>query len=446
MDRASRGGAQLLCALAILAVLGGALALAVGSRGADAGAEQPADSDSEGSGSLSARQVARISVAVTPGVARRVERLRELEFDHLPEPEVVSARYLNRLGLRELERQRGRLGLGADEAVGRITGMLASDEQLEAAYESTGDLAAAAYDTRTERLYVVKDAAAGNRELIEFLLSHELDHALEDQVYGLPNGGGLNDDSALARQALVEGLATTVMVDYAALHLSPLSLFAGASEIDAGTGGVPKEYVDQLTWTYLGGNEFIAELRRIADGWKLIDYALSARPPATTEQVLHPVKYLRDERPASVRIDGAPLRRRGWRPADRNVLGELATSELLGLGGDKAAAERAAAGWDGDLYELWRRAAAPGGCASPCRGELALVMAWRWDSAADARQFERAVRVYVEEGLDGEAAGAGVWTVRDGAVALSSGDEGVALVFAPDRATARATADAQPGA
>jgi len=203
----------------------------------------------------------------------------------------VSADYLNHLGLRELRRHRGELGLGADEAVARITGIVGADEQVEAAYRSTGDLAAAAYDTKTQRLYVVRDAAAVNRTLIEFLLSHELDHALEDQRFGLPEGTRLDDDGALARQALVEGLATNVMVEYAARYLNPLSLIAATGQIDTGTGHVPEAFVDQLTWTYLGGNRFVSSLRELAGGWKLVDYALDSRPPATTEQVLHPPKY-----------------------------------------------------------------------------------------------------------------------------------------------------------
>lgn len=442
MSGASSGRAGLACGLAILVALGGTLALAGGWR--DAGAAPESRAAKRPAEPLSSRQVARISVAVTPSVARQVARLRRLELGRPPRPEVVTARYLNRLAVREL-RERGGVAIGADEAVGRITGLLRPDEQLEAAYRSTGDLAAAAYDTEGKRLYVVRDAAAGNRAMIKFLLSHELDHALEDERFGLPDGGGANDDAALAQQALVEGLATSVMIDYAAVHLDPLSLFAAANQIDTGTGDVPRAFVDQLTWTYLGGNRFIAALRRLADGWKLVDYALSTRPPATTEQVLHPAKYVRDESPAPVRLDPSPLRSHGWRLADRDVSGELTTSRLLALGGDDELARRAAAGWNGDRYELWRRASAPRDCTPPCRDDLALVMLWRWDSPADARQFGRAARDYVESGLGGERAGTATWRVEGGSVALRSGPEVNALVFAPDRATAAAAASAQLG-
>ena len=180
------------------------------------------------------------------------------------------------------------------------------------------------------------------------------------------------------------------MIDYAARNLDPLALLAATQGIDTGTGDVPKAYVDQLTWAYLGGMRFVETLRDLAGSWKLVDYALDSRPPATTEQVLHPRKYIDDERPSAVRIDGAPLRADGWRRIDADVFGELPTSQLLELGADRDAARAAAAGWDGDRYELWRRDVAPGDCEYPCRAELVLVAVWAFDTAADATEFDRA--------------------------------------------------------
>ena len=434
-----RGRAQLGFSLLILLALGGTLALAGGG-----GAQTPAASEQQAAEALDPDELARISVGSLPAVARRVERVRELRFDDLPKPEVVSSEFLNRLGTRQLEHQAGGLGLGADDAVGAITGLLEPGEELEAAYTSTGDLAAAAYDPKSERLYVVSDAVAANRALVEFVLAHELDHALEDQNFGLGGGAKVDDDAALARQALVEGSATDVMIEFAARYLNPLELLSATETIDSGTGDVPNAFVDQLTWTYLGGRGFVAQLRELAGSWKLVDYALETRPPASTEQVLHPRKYVTDERPSSVRIDGAPLRAAGWRLADRNVFGELATSQLLELGVEKPEAEAAAAGWDGDRYELWRREMAPADCEYPCRSELVLVATWAFDTAADAsREFDQALTSYLEDGLDAEPLSPGVWRVAGGYAAVAVGREDAVLVFAPDRGLARRVAVAQ---
>lgn len=382
---------------------------------------------------------------VTPSVARRVARIRGLEFDRLPEPEVVTSEQLNRLSRREERRSGGAGGIGVGEAELRMTGLLAPEEQLELASGSTGDLAAAAYDPRTERLYVVSDASAvPNRALVEFLLAHELDHALEDQNFGIGGGARLSGDESLARQALIEGLATAVMQDYATRHLDPFDLLAGAGGIDTSTHGVPQILIDALTWTYLGGNEYVTELRRLAGGWKLVDYALDSRSPASTEQVLHPERYVSNERPDRVDVERDAIREAGFKRADHGVLGELETSYLLRVGADTSTADLGAAGWNGDRYELWRTPGAElRNCADPCRDGLVLVMRWSWDSPTDTREFARAARAYVEDGLEGSAAAPGVWSLGPTAIALGSGETTSALVFAPTALLAREVATAQ---
>jgi hypothetical protein len=94
-------------------------------------------------------------------------------------------------------------------------------------------------------------------------------------------------------------------------------------------------------------------------------------PPDSTEQVLHPDKYLRVEEPLRVSLDVALGS--GWRRTASGTWGEFQTRELVG--------ERAAAGWGGDRYELWH---GPGGDV--------LAMRWRWDTPRDAREFASAAR------------------------------------------------------
>ncbi len=355
----------------------------------------------------------------------------------------MTAAYLNRLGLRELRRDGGLAATGADEAVGRITGLLAPGEQLEAAYRSTGDLAAAAYDPETKRLYVVRDASAGgNRALVEFLLSHELDHALEDQNFGIGGGRHLTDDGSLARQALIEGLATAVMEDYGAQYLNPLDLLAGSAGIDTGTGDVPQFLVDELTWTYLGGYDYITALRRLAGGWKLVNYALQSRPPASTEQVLHLEKYVNNELPARYESTPPACEADGYKPVDRGDLGELrprsCSSARRSLPSSPPPAGTATGTSSGAGPSTKIR-----GCADPCRDGTVLVMRWSWDSARDAAEFERAARGYVADEPRRSATGArGLVAGVDRGRAWLEGTDS-AIVFAPSQAVARATATAQ---
>jgi hypothetical protein len=433
----SRRRGQLLGTFALLGATAAALALAATGREAR---EAIATLDHEGRG------LARLSAAVTPTVARRVERLRGLSFDGLPKPEVISSPRLTRITRREQRRAGGAERLAADQATGRILGLLGSDERLADASTAGSDLAAAAYDTKRDRLYVIRDAVSDDRALVEFVLAHELTHAVEDANFGLAERHGRSDDRALAELALGEGTATAVMVDYAAGYLSPADLLAATAGVDDDTKGVPRFVVDQLEWAYLGGQRFVDALRDLARGWKLVDYAIESRPPASTEQVLHPAKYVHDERPLPVAIAASELRRRGWRPADAGDAGEFATAQLLELGGDAETARRAAAGWGGDRYELWRRDVAPAQCDEDCRRGLVLVIRWRWDAPRDRRQFADAARAYVSDGLSGEPAGPDAWRLDGGAAALNEGREATTLALAPGVPLARAVAsDANNG-
>ena len=114
----------------------------------------------------------------------------------------------------------------------------------------------------------------------------------------------------------------------------------------------------QVTFSYFGGQRFVDELKVAAGGgWDLVDFAYQRRLPASTEQILHPEKYLDDERPLPV--SGPPDAGAGWKEVDAGVVGEFVTREILRQDAEKVGADAAAAGWGGDRYRLFRRAGAP---------------------------------------------------------------------------------------
>jgi hypothetical protein len=313
-------------------------------------------------------------VSVTT-IARRVEALRGLRFTKLPEPVEVSAETARREGLEDLDRSYPAARRHADEAILRRLGLIDRGVDLRnvsASLYGEGGVAGY-YDPRSKRLRIVTGAATGTRVLQEVTLAHELTHALEDQRFGLSPEEGSNDDRALARLALIEGSATLVMERYLLRHFSAAEAFAGVLGSAFATGpDLPPFLQAQLLFPYTGGMTFVQELVRRAGGrWTLVDLADRVRPPDSTEQVLHPGKYLRVEEPLPVGLDvrlGA-----GWKRAAAGVWGEWATSELVG--------EQAAAGWGGDRYELWQGPA----------GNV-LAMRWRWDTPRDAREFAAAAR------------------------------------------------------
>ena len=127
------------------------------------------------------------------------------------------------------------------------------------------------------------------------------------------------------------------------------------------------------------------------------------------------------------------------------MLGELATRYLLRVGGDADAASAAAAGWNGDRYELWRRGdAAARDCAHPCRDELVLVDALALGLRGRRARSSTAPRPSTSSaGLGGEPRAHATWRVEDGAVALASRRDDVGARLRPGPETARAAAAAQ---
>ena len=353
-------------------------------------------------------------------VARRVERIRDLRYRHIPRAHAVTPAQAARAGLADLDRTYPAARRKADEALLETLGVVPprTDLRREIGAEFRDEVGGY-YDPRTKQLAVVKGAATGGA-LGDIVLAHELNHALEDQRFGLHDSGSSAaiDDASLANTALVEGSATAVMYDYAQRFLDPgqaLGDLLPALQA-SGSAHLPRYLEDSLTWPYEGGLSFVNRLYARLHGWGLVNYALSRRRPATTEQVLHPDKYLTDERPLPVRAPPSPGP--GWTLVAHGTLGEFDTRELLRIAGAEGA-DDAAAGWGGGRYALWMRG-----------GRSALMLRWRWDTPRDARQAAAALAVYRS------------FAGRRGSVALAARGDATALGFADDPALAYRLADA----
>ena len=174
----------------------------------------------------------------------------------------------------------------------------------------------------------------------------------------------------------------------------------------ADTGSLPAFLQTQLIFPYEAGQRFVESLRERAGGrWTLVDLADRTRPPASTEQVMHPDAYIDVDAPRA----GAAAGR------------ERARRRLEARGGRHAGAScRRARCWPR------RAAAAPrtppragaatatscgarGACDSPpCRDGDVLVMRWRWDTPRDEREFAAKLRQWVKDGLGDVGGGVAV--------------------------------------
>ncbi len=308
------------------------------------------------------------------------------------------------------------------EEVYRSLGLLDSGvgllESLLAVLESqTGGF----YDPPRKTYFLRADVPAGAQAAVT---AHELTHALEDQHFDMDSRlrSVLGDDDRLfARSAVHEGSAMLLMSSYVNGGDSTAGPAPRLSSLDA----LPAVLRRQFIGPYLVGAGF---LRHGGTGdpsypKEAIDRAYRD-PPTSSEQILHPEKYwnpeLRDE-PVTVR-GGQAGRRLGrrWKLVGEGVLGELTVALVVGAvdPSDPRRVEDgaswthpAAAGWDGDRWELWRR------------GSKTVVL-WItvWDSERDAAEFADALPT--DRGMRWAAAGKRV------AVAIGSESGRISRVLA----------------
>jgi hypothetical protein len=368
-------------------------------------------------------------------IAAGVERARELRFSEPPAVAGVTPAQARADAAASLDADYPPTRRRADTDVLGMLGLVPRGFDLGKATLATFETGVAGYyDPRSKRLRVVEGASTTGRVLYEMTVAHELDHALEDQRFGLDSHvlarGG---DRALAYQALVEGSATELMLRYADARFDPEEELGGTlASAFAGTGTehLPPFLTAQLVFPYTAGQAFVRRLLEVGnDSWRLVDLALRDRPPVSTEQILHPDLYLRVQQPepVSLRGIGAALGP-AWRRLDRSTLGEWVTSRLLAQAGGGSASE-AAAGWGGDAYALYGRGA-----------DRALVVRWRWDTPRDGKEFLVALRAWADDALPGSRrAGLGAWRTAAGAAALGAGQDTVTLVLAPDVPIAQRT-------
>lgn len=309
--------------------------------------------------------------------------------------------------------------------------------------------AAGVYVASQEQLYVATGPQQSSVD-DQALLAHAYAHALQDQHFDL---GGMDaravtTDAAWAIQALVEGdaMLLTALYRYDDLaaadweHLAGLVLRAERPSYGEALDRDPA-WTRLQQFPYWEGRQFVDVLFQ-AGGWAAIDAAYTD-PPRSTEQVLHPERYLEErDAPAGVVVPdlGEVLGER-WSVLVQDTLGEFVVGLYLDAMLPGEMAWRAASGWDGDTFVVWEHE------------DGSRVLVWRtiWDSTAEAAEFERArVALLLHQylpvwpidpprGLTGDW-----WETEEGAVYVSRAGRYVLTVYAPDVGTLANVAEALP--
>ena len=283
--------------------------------------------------------------------------------------------------------------LGTDDLKGLSSlavagGMLPEGTDLASlAVSFTAATAGATYSPLDKQVILVA-ARGGVRS--SGLLTHEFVHALQDQHFDLLRMvlvRPFSFDREEAAFALVEGDAVSVerrvTQGEAWARKSIEDLTREEDERYAsyrkGIGGFfPPLLTETFIFRYRDGLRFVETLRRARPSVNLDE--VFRRPPQSSEQVLHPEKYLSGESPREVELDLEEFADAGWRPTATTPLGEIGVRGLLMSGVTSDEAKRAAAGWGGDRSFVFER-----------EGRAPLFV-WRtlWDTPRDAQEFFRA--------------------------------------------------------
>ena len=281
----------------------------------------------------------------------------------------------------------------AEELALKMFGLVPQDFNLARETEDLlGEQAAAFYDYKKKRLYIIDSTPAGEEQ--QMALVHELAHALADQQHSLGkylNQGSPDSDESTAREAVMEGQATWLTWAYEAKR-------AG------GKGEVPLKMLDQLTSEHDNNSEFPvldktplymresllfpynagarfqdAVYRKL--GREAFE-AVFAQSPRSTQQILHPTAYFDRTAPAIIEPLGLAKifgkQAAHFRPIIEGAVGEFDHAILLrqfvGENEGAIAAQHWRAGWF-RLYEHKKE------------GYPILSYVSQWDSPEAARVY-----------------------------------------------------------
>lgn len=244
------------------------------------------------------------------------------------------------------------------------------------------------YNPKAKRIVLLGESSGEippESDLDETVLAHELTHALQDQHFSLRSrlSPSDNDDRTLAFRSLAEGDA--ILTEFARLfgdvhQWSPAqlnrALQSSREQLQSSLADLPAAIADKLLFPYKVGAAFVYRLLN-EKGWAGVNLLYSS-PPLSTEQMLHPEKYL-DLPDPPIRVDLRDLSLlfpSGWREIENNTLGELMVQCLFKEFFSQEEADVVANGWGGDRFVAFRRG-----------DEVSFIWATVWDSSKDAEEF-----------------------------------------------------------
>jgi hypothetical protein len=274
----------------------------------------------------------------------------------------------------------------------------------------------------TEQIEAYYDAKTKTVSLLDWVdleeqkpaLAHELTHALQDQHASLDKWGDqtpskvsrtasedadhvARDEMDTAREAVVEGQATAVMMDYI---LKPMdrSLLKDPEVVDAlrqqmNGGGdspvmarAPLLLAQSLLFPYREGLSFTQDLW-MDQGQAAAFVGAMDRPPSSSWEILNPREYEhRHAPPVPLLPNIHPLVDKLYKPYDIGQMGQLDVQILTTLFGGEQASSDLTPAWNGGVYWAGQLRSAKTAAEQASTKSLAFfyLSAWKNEASADA--------------------------------------------------------------
>ena len=271
---------------------------------------------------------------------------------------------------------------------------------------------AAYYDSKTKTVNLLDWVPPDQQKPV---LAHELTHALQDQYVGLEKwelAGGKEDDSPLpdnqeevveeaqaAREALAEGQAMIVLLDYslAPLGMNVLKAPEAVETLRAGMGdsadspifsAAPMYLRESMLMPYTFGSDFVNYVLQHRGKDAAFGGALE-KPPLSTRQVMEPETYLKGETVEPLKIpDLDKLVGPNYERYDFGGIGEFDVYLLAKQYAPDKDPKNYYANWRGGYYLAVHAKGAP-------EDRIALLYVSRWDSPEAAQEFAAVYEKYV---------------------------------------------------
>jgi hypothetical protein len=362
---------------------------------------QPPASSSQQNTATASRNTALI--AATTEVLKETSEIRQLPILRPVRSSTQSRPEIERMLVKDLAENTTPAQVHAGEVTLKKLGLAPPDFQYRALMlRVLTEQVAGYYDPKTGEFHLADWIDLDGQRPI---MAHELTHALQDQHFKLrrfehwPKG---DSDAELATHALIEGDATLAMALYVANNPSRALAFLrslttmgmASQELEK----APRALRETLLFSYQQGTDWTKTLYK-QGGWNQVSKAFTELPQST-EQILHPEKYLAHEAPVKVTLPditallngseriavksvppasagGSPTQA-NWKRLDYDVEGEwgfyLILDEFLK---SPVESRRAAAGWAGDRFAVYE---------GP-KGEVLIASLSTWDTENDAREF-----------------------------------------------------------